>query len=185
MRDDPPPAPAARLRPVLYLDLDDTVVAWADGHPRAAPGARAFLHWALERFEVRWLTTWCPEGRMPPNLLADLCTMVEVDSARLDALRGVAWNETESKLNGIAWVEHLVLGRPFLWIEDEYGVTDRERRVLREHGLLDRYHHCNVTVEPKALRRVHAALAAELKMPGRERERPQQNGRDRYRERER
>jgi hypothetical protein len=146
---------------VLYLDVDDTLISWADGHPKAAPGARWFVLWALPRFEVRWLTTWCPGGEMPPKLLRDLCTMLELDLSRLQHIRGFDWDGTGSKANGVAWLEHLVLGRPFLWVEDEYGVGERERALLAGVGLLDRYRHCNVSRDPLSLHRLHRSLEAE------------------------
>jgi hypothetical protein len=145
-------------QPVLYLDLDDTVITWRDGSPRAAPGAREFVLWALERFEVRWLTTWCPGGVMEEGLLGDLCRMLEIDAGVLGELRGFDWEDTGSKLNGVAWLEHVVQGRPFLWIEDEYGVGIRERWVLEKAGFIGSYRHVNVTEDPGALRRLHQAL---------------------------
>jgi hypothetical protein len=151
----------AELRPVLYLDLDDTLLSWQGGRPRAAPGARRFLLWALERFEVRWLTTWCPGGQMESSLLADLCTMLEVETSRLGHIRGFSWEATGSKLNGIAWLEHMAWERPFLWVEDGYGVREAERSFLAAQGFLDRYRHCNVTEDPMSLMRLHLALAGE------------------------
>lgn len=147
------------LRPVLYLDLDDTLITYASGNPQAAEGAHEFLLWALERFEVRWLTTWCPNGVMGDSLLADLCKMVEIETDTVKHIRGFDWEDTESKLNGIAWLEHEALGRPFLWVEDDYGVGERELEVLRESGFIGSYRHCNVTEDPGALRRLHASLA--------------------------
>jgi len=151
----------AAARPVLYLDIDDTLIAWANGIPRAAPGAREFFLWALDRFEVRWLTTWCPGGEMEPSLLRDLCKMLEVDVSVAEHIRGFDWDATDTKLNGVAWVEHFVLQRPFLWIEDEYGFGAQERAFLAEHGLLDRYRHCNVSVTPASLQRLHELLDQE------------------------
>lgn len=144
--------------PVLYLDLDDTVISWAGGRPHAAPGAREFVLWALEHFEVRWLTTWCPGGEMEESLLGDLCKMLNLPPHWLRHIRGFAWEEGQSKLNGIAWLEHLMLDRPFVWLEDGYGVRERERSVLAAAGLLDCYHCCNVTEDRDALRRVHETL---------------------------
>jgi len=147
-----------RGRPVLYLDLDDTLLSWATGEPRAAPGAREFVLWAASRYEIRWLTRWCPGGAMEDHLLDALCRMLRLDREALRAVAGVDWEGAESKLNGIAWLEHLVLGRPFLWLEDETGAGERERRFLEEHGLLGAYRHCNVTRDPGALRRIWAEL---------------------------
>lgn len=145
-------------RAVLYLDLDDTVVSWAGGRPHAAPHAREFVVWALDRFEVRWLTRWCPGGEMEEKLLGDLARMLDLELSCIAGVRGAEWDPRGSKANGIAWLEHTVLGRPFVWLEDEHGFGDRERAILEGHGFLPSYWHCNVTVDERALRRAHAAL---------------------------
>lgn len=147
-------------RPVLYLDLDDTLISYASGHPRAAPGAREFLLWALEHYEVRWLTKWCPTGEMQEWLLADLCKILRIETALVERLRGFDWEFSASKVDGIAWLEHLVLERPFLWIEDEYQVGAFELGLLGRHGLRHCYRHCNVTDDPYALVRLWQQLDA-------------------------
>lgn len=149
---------AAERRPVLYLDIDDTLLGWTEGYPEPAAGVRPFLLWALEHYRVRWLSTWCRSGRMEPSLLGDLCTMVGIDADRIGAIEGFDWREGDSKINGIAWLEHLVHGRPFAWVEDQYGVGERELAFLGEHGFRDCYHHCNVSEDPSALTRVHERL---------------------------
>jgi hypothetical protein len=65
-------------RPVLYLDVDDTLIMWNDAHPygKAAPWAREFVLWAVEHCEVRWLTMWCPAGRMAPHREAELALLL-------------------------------------------------------------------------------------------------------------
>lgn len=152
-----------RERPVLYLDLDDTVVSWAGGRPHAAPHAREFVAWALERFEVRWLTRWCPDGEMGEKLLGDLARMLDLDVLRFADVRGTEWDPGGSKANGIAWLEHTVLGRPFVWLEDEHGFAERERAILDAHGFLESYWHCNSTNDEQALVRAHAGLSRWLR----------------------
>lgn len=142
---------------MLYLDLDDTIISWSGGKPRAAAGAREFVLWALERYEIRWLTTWCPTGEMEASLLGDLCKMLEIDVEALRAIRGFDW-EGRSKLDGIAWLEHTVLRRPFLWVEDDFGFGEVELEFLAQHGFLDRYRWCNVTEHPESLIRIHEQL---------------------------
>lgn len=145
-------------RPVLYLDLDDTLISWEGGRPHAAPGAHEFVLWALDRLEVRWLTTWCPGGVMSDSLLHDLGRMLDLPVETLRPIRGIPWERHGSKLNGIAWLEHSVLGRPFVWLEDEYGCTGRERDFLVANRQLHCYRHCNVTEDADALLRVHVEL---------------------------
>ena len=149
---------ARALRPVLYLDIDDTLLSWSEGRPRAAPGAREFLLWALENHEVRWLTKWCPNGEMRDALRGDLCKMIGIQPEKLESIRGFDWEASDSKLNGIAWLEHVVLGRSWVWVEDEQGVGERELRFLAAHGFRENYHYCNVTKDPQALVRLHEQL---------------------------
>ena len=149
------------MRTVLYLDLDDTIIAWPHGRnasPRGARGGGELLGWALEQFEVRWLTTWCPDGRMAPGLLRDLARMLRLPLDLLEGIRGLDWSASRCKLDGIAWMEHLVLGRPFVWLEDEYGFGERERRFLRAHGLAESHLAVNVSTDANALARVQSAL---------------------------
>lgn len=147
---------------MLYLDLDDTLVSWADGNPRPATGGREFLLWALSRFEVRWLTTWCPDGRMPEERIADLSRIFGLSPEAFAQIRGFAWDGTGSKLNGIAWLEHLVLERPFIWLEDENGFGELERGCFADLGLQESYRHSNATRDPESVRKAHAALEAWL-----------------------
>lgn len=148
-------------RPVLYLDIDDTLVRYPDGRgggPRPASGAPEFLAWALRRYEVRWLTRWCPTGRMRTDQIRAFCKMLDADPEVVRRIRGLDWAHSETKLDGIAWLEHVVLGRPFLWVEDEWGMGERERDFLRRQGFDDYWRHCNVTQEPDALAVLHRSL---------------------------
>jgi hypothetical protein len=159
-------------RPVLYLDLDDTVLSWADGSPAAGEGACEFVLWTLERFDVRWLTRWCPNGEMSDSLLADLGCMLGLPASRLRSIRGVSWEDGDCKVDGIAWLEHVVLGRPFVWIEDDKGFGSREAAFLRSCGYEDNYIHCNVTRDAAALRALRRQLARWLAQAERPRRRP-------------
>lgn len=143
-------------KPVLYLDLDDTILTWADGEPAPAEGVREFLLWALECFEVRWLTRWARDGCMAPDLIVDLGKLTGVAPDRLREIRGVDWSDG-SKLDGIAWLEHIVQERPFVWIEDSETGTDHHAFFDR-HGFTDCYVHCDVTRDAGALRQAHALL---------------------------
>lgn len=143
-------------KPVMYLDLDDTILTWAEGKPAPAEGVREFLLWALEQFEVRWLTRWARDGCMAPDLVRDLGKLTGVEPERLREIQGLDWSEG-SKLDGIAWVEHVVRDRPFVWIEDDNTGADH-RAFFHRHSFMDSYRHCDVTQEPEALRQSHEEL---------------------------
>lgn len=144
-------------RPVLYLDLDDTVISWKDGSPSGAAGLREFLVWALQTFQVRWLSRWARNGCMDPGLLRDLAKMSGVEEELLVPIDGLDWDETDDKLNGIAWLEHVVLQRPFVWVEDE-SVGTVTTDFLALHGFGGAHYHCNVTRDQDALARLHQVL---------------------------
>lgn len=145
-------------RAVLYLDVDDTIVSWQGGSPSGGPGAREFLEWALARFEVRWLTTWAPSGRMDERLLKDLSKMTKLPKERLRGIRGLDW-EGGSKLDGIAWLEHLVMGRPFIWIEDD-TLPAEALEFLARFGFAPCFIRCDITRDPAALARLRSELEA-------------------------
>jgi hypothetical protein len=143
-------------RPVLYLDLDDTIVSWATGEPRPAAGVEDFLTWALRRFEVRWLTSWTPTGQMEESLLHDLSKLTGVDTSLLRCIHGLDW-DGGSKLDGIAWLEHVVLRRPFVWIEDG-SLPEHTLDFLRARGFRDCFIRCDVTHDEDAVVRLHQRL---------------------------
>lgn len=146
------------MRPVLYLDIDDTLLSWASGAPKAVASSESFLRWAMERFEVRWLTKWCPGGTMSDDLLGDLSKMVGVDVAGLGAIPGCAWEESGIKADGIAWLEHAILGREFVWVENREGLSAQDLDLLHTAGFRDRYYPCNVSEDETALDRTRALL---------------------------
>lgn len=157
-------SPAPRPRPVLYLDVDDTLVRYPDrerAQPVEAAGASEFLGWAVERYDVRWLTQWCRAGRMGDAQIDVLCRLLDVEPGLLRDIRGLDWRGSESKLDGIAWLEHVVLERPFVWVEDDYGLGDTERRFLARHGFAGCWRPCNVTEDAGALRALHRVLRRE------------------------
>lgn len=144
---------------MLYLDIDDTLLSWASGSPAAVASTESFLRWALDAFEVRWLTKWCPSGTMSDDLLRDLAKMVGVGAEGLGAVPGCCWEESGIKADGIAWLEHALLGRDFAWVENPEGLTERDFEILRETGFEDRYFPTNVTQDETALDRTRALLA--------------------------
>lgn len=168
-----PPVRPERLlpqkwRPVMYLDVDDTLLRYPDGReadPIVADGAREFFAWALDVYEVRWLTKWCRTGTMDDDLVPDFCRMLDVEPNVVRSVCGLDWSYSDTKLNAIGWLEHLVLDRPFLWVEDNYGVRAQERRFLAELGLEGCWRCCNVTERPDALMHLHRNLRREMSRP--------------------
>ena len=159
------------MKPVMYLDIDDTLIDWSAGHGAPAAGAAEFLEWATRQFEVRWLTFWCPDGELPAERTEHLAALLGVAPELLAGIRGLDWDgcawagdfergKPGGKLNGIAWLEHVVFGRPFVWVEDENCFGTFEQDTLDAHGFLDCYRHVDVSRDPGALERLHRELDA-------------------------
>lgn len=169
-------------RPVMYLDVDDTLLSMHESflptEPRilrstwryygfAPPGVREFVEWALDHFEIRWLTWWCGSHEMAEEQLARLAGEVGVPAEALAPIRSTRFaarshNDHCLKTDGIEWDEHRA-GRPFVWVED--WISDRERAVLRGNGFADCWIPCHVTEDPTALQRVHAELQRRFPTP--------------------
>lgn len=52
-----------RKKPILYIDVDGVLIVHGgslvkDGRPRVRPYTKAFLEYATDHFECRWLTGW-------------------------------------------------------------------------------------------------------------------------------
>ncbi len=162
------------MKPVMYLDIDG--VLWdvdmskvpaeeMEDAYKGANGVAEFMAFALENFEVRWLTAWGhftgdieDHGR---ELLARY-TGVGIDVwAQVKPNKGWKRNKTE----GISWDEHLKEGRPLVWIED--GISAPETQALAANHLSHRYYHTDVFDDPNALIKTHAKLRSLLeRCPG-------------------
>lgn len=164
-------------RPVMYLDVDDTILTSNDAIWEAtygnlpkgyvvpadtiipAPGAGEFLEWATEHYEVRWLTFKCPSGVMHPWWVKTLARALKVPEEMIASIRGISFAHTFNKCDGINWEEHAA-GREWIWIEDD--IDQRELQILAGRGCLSRWIRCNVTEDPYALKRLHERLKEDM-----------------------
>ncbi len=157
------------MKPVLYLDVDG--VLWdiqqrLKDDPKiivasdpttfacAANGLEEFLEYALEKFEVRWCTTWAMRGVMHPDTMERLKehTGVPVET----------WNKVHSSLGWVTfkhqnvdWNEYRE-GREFVWVEDE--LLEEELQMLRGNHALDNYYLTDVFEDADALVKTTAKL---------------------------
>ena len=111
-----------RERPILYLDIDGVLLA---NEENLAIGAKEFITYAADNFEVYWLTTHCMHG--------DSGWAVEyVNRASEEDL--TPWLK---KFKPTTWslkkTEAIDFSKPFLWFDDD--CFTEEQRVLREHDV--------------------------------------------------
>lgn len=150
-------------RPIAYLDVDDTIIRHpAPADSIAAPGADEFLRFLGRHFEVRWLTRWCPGGRMRDDQLVYLAELLRLSEEELRPIANPAsFVDGEPpegmpvKWRALDW-RAIEEGRPFVWIEN--ALTREDRALLASKDLLDCYIHCDVTRDPQRLAEVRRML---------------------------
>lgn len=154
------------MKPVLYLDVDDTPIrypgretaAWWEQYPsgKAADGAGDFIRWAVANCEVRWLTAWCCSGAMQDGGAERLAGMLDVDVEILREIHNpMPW--VRYKTEAVNFIEHRA-GRPWIWVEDE--LLREERDTLRARGALGNFLLTNSSEDPTALQRALAIVQA-------------------------
>ncbi len=158
--------------PLADLDVDDTILR----HPAAelslpAPGVAAFLRFLARHFEVRWLTRWCPGGRMRDDQVALLVRHLGLGADELRCITNpgafvdepATWGAAGSpaKWPALDWPA-IARGRPFVWIEN--ALTPEDRAVLTARGLLDCWIPCDVTADPDRLAAVRRSLSDRFRL---------------------
>ena len=136
----------------LYLDIDGVLVAGASGAngPVLANHAEEFLTFALEAFDVYWLSTHC-DGTTAPVLeyLAPSC-----GQAMMELLRRV--KPTAFKTLKTEAFE--TIGPDFVWLDDAPLAVEKD--WLRARGLLANLIEVNTRKRPDDLKRAMRALRA-------------------------
>lgn len=122
-------------------------------------GLGSFFEWALEHYEVRWLTFWCPSGRMHPERAEQLAKALKVPVELVASIQGRSYSHSFNKCDGIDWEEHAA-GRPWIWVEDD--LPQGELQILAGRNCLDRWFRCNVTEDETALMRLHERLRKQV-----------------------
>ncbi len=153
--------PDVSRRPVLYLDVDDTLLPANEEYMvrvegrnlfRGAPGAKELFLWARDNCEVRWLTYWAPYGKMSDWQQRRLAILLDVPLAYIEQVSGRQWAfglpNVTSKCHGVYWEEHDA-GRPWLWLED--GLPPNEHEELAERGASHNYWKVDVTEDVNGL----------------------------------
>lgn len=149
--------------PIAYLDVDDTILRRPTaGESIAAEGADEFLRFLARHFEVRWLTRWCPAGRMREEQVLRLARLLRLSAEELLPIANPgAFVDGEPpegmpvKWRALDWAA-IDAGRTFVWIEN--ALTPEDQAVLESRGLLDCYIHCDVTSDPSRLAEVRRIL---------------------------
>ncbi len=147
---------------VLYLDIDDTLIVWSATHKGfGAPQVDKFIKWALEHFEVRWLTMWCPSGILRRHGCDELSYRLgnAVSPEILQSIKNPN-SFTNSKCQGIDFDDP----RPWVWVEDD--MVPIERQYIEQRGLVHNFYKTNVSRDVTALQVTWKKLAHKFNLPG-------------------
>jgi hypothetical protein len=150
---------ADKEQPRLYLDIDGVVLRRRPGNLRTrdafeiAPHAPLFLTWAVQNFDVRWLSSRCQAGDAQEACHALRYALglpaLPADWRFVQAIPAVRW--------GTRKIDAIDLSSDFFWLDDDHG--DEALAILTEHGKADRAIHVNVDRDPDALLRARQMLA--------------------------
>lgn len=117
----------------VYLDVDGVLLGRRPGGGPdviLARGAVELLRYALDRYEVHWLTTHCQEGdaQAVRKYLSQFCDSGFLELA--SRVRPTAWSTLKVEVfDG--------LDRDFVWLDD--APLYSERAWLEQRGWLDRW----------------------------------------------
>lgn len=164
---------AALLRPILYQDVDDTILG-RRGQPAVA--TPVLLRWAMRHFEVRWLTMWAPSGTVAPDLEASLAMALGLEIAEVRAManphpfpvvpvRFARLTEFESWRDKSKSVRAMLAETPereWVWVEDD-DLLAPERAFVAQHPT--RYFCTDSYRDPRALLNTYQELARRFRLP--------------------
>lgn len=153
------------MKPILYLDVDDTLLIWPG--PVAGCGAREFLRWAKQHFEVRWLTMWCPRGDLGDRASV-LATLLNMERAELaEIVNPVPFWVTYSSRDKTQSIQDGAIAerRPWVWVEDPY-LSRYEQEWLREYpDYAANYYETAVSSDPEGILRTWKILSERFQLP--------------------
>ncbi len=108
----------------VYLDIDGVLLA---NEENLAIGAAEFIKYAVEHFDVYWLTTHCMNSN-PTHAIEYLNRASHQDLRPwLEKFKPVTWSLKKT--------EAIDFSQPFLWFDDDCFTG--ERIDLQEHNALD------------------------------------------------
>lgn len=126
------------MKPNIYLDIDGVLLA---NEENLAIGAIDFIRYAVENFDVCWLTTHCMDGETEHAIeYVQRATDTNI-RPYLEKFRPVKWS--------LAKTEAIDFSKPFLWFDDD--CLSGERIALNEHGVFNSWIEVNLSKYPDQL----------------------------------
>ena len=123
------------MQPNIYLDIDGVLLA---NDENLSIGAVEFIKYAIEHFDVYWLTTHCMDG--DPAHAIEYLNRASTEDLRpwLEKFKPVTWSLKKT--------EAIDFSKPFLWFDDD--CFSGEKIDLHEHGVFNSWIEVNLAKYP-------------------------------------
>jgi hypothetical protein len=135
------------MRPNIYLDIDGVLLA---NEENLSIGAVEFIKYAVEHFDVYWLTTHCMRG--DPTHAIEYLNLAAKEDLRpwLEKFKPVTWSLKKT--------EAIDFSKPFLWFDDDCFTG--EKIDLQEHGVVNSWIEIDLRATPDQMAKELVTLQA-------------------------
>jgi hypothetical protein len=127
-------------KPNIYLDIDGVILANED---YLSIGAEELIKYAVENFDVYWLTTHCTESDATHAINYVMRAGNESLRPHLEKLIPTSWSEYKT--------EAIDFSKPFLWFDDDCYLG--ERRDLKKNNAFNSWVEVDLRNYPDQLMR--------------------------------
>jgi hypothetical protein len=127
-------------KPNIYLDIDGVILANEDN---LSIGAEELIKYAVENFDVYWLTTHCTESDATHAINYVMRAGNESLRPHLEKLIPTSWSEYKT--------EAIDFSKPFLWFDDDCYLG--ERRDLEKNNAFNSWVEVDLRNYPDQLMR--------------------------------
>ena len=103
------------MKPNIYLDIDGVILANED---YLSIGAEEFIKYAVDNFDVYWLTTHCTQSDATHAINYVMRASNESLRPHLEKLIPTSWSEYKT--------EAIDFSKPFLWFDDDCYLGERQ-----------------------------------------------------------
>lgn len=126
------------MKPNIYLDIDGVLLA---NEENLAVGAIEFIKYAVDNFDVYWLTTHCMDGDTAHAIEYVQHATSENIRPYLEKFKPVKWS--------LAKTEAIDFSKPFLWFDDD--CYSGERLALNQHSVFNSWVEVDLSKYPDQL----------------------------------
>jgi hypothetical protein len=101
-------------KPNIYLDIDGVILA---NEENLSIGAEEFIKYAVENFDVYWLTTHCTQSDATHAINYVMRAGSESLRSHLEKLIPTSWSDNKT--------EAIDFSKPFLWFDDDCYLAEK------------------------------------------------------------